>query len=312
MSADHIEIVDISTLEPFHKGREEWRFNCFVCEEVRGKKDTDGKFYWNVAKQKGFCHKCHTAFYPENEEVEANEEYELKQASEFFSQKNDILSRYDNLEFPREISFDFPDVNDEDIQYLKARNPFLIPLRHVLGLRGWRGRDKGVILPFIYERKIVKFQTRFYIRKDWKRGKYYTLNGPKPPYSPMHILDTFKCIGEKEITLCEGVFDAIALAIMGFNNPLAVLGDTITPLQEYIIRRLVPYRIVVALDDWDRSMAVKKHLHKYIPSVEEVHIHCKWGMYKDPEEFLTHEIVKDKEFASMCKSAVIDWVKKGT
>jgi len=141
---------------------------------------------------------------------------------------------------------------------LKGRNPFLIPLTEYLGFRGWKGKDTGVVIPFIYRKKICKFQCRFVTRRGQPldkndKMKYYTSPGPKPLYSPFHIFADFQSVGKKEeLTICEGVFDAIALAIMGFPNPVAILGDKLTPLQMWDIRHIknaIITKVYLCLDD---------------------------------------------------------------
>ena len=303
-----IEIFRPEEHTPISQSGDEVRYNCPFCEEIRGKADDDGKLYFNVKKDKGYCFKCQVIVYPEGSAAPSDED-ELMQACDDSRVKMDPLLLFEGLEKPYEIPFDFEELNAEDKSYLRSRNPFLIPLAPVLGLHAWHGRDSGIVSPFFYRNAVVKFQTRFYARKDWKKGKYYTHHGTKPPYSPRHILNNFKLIGEREVTLCEGTYDAVALEIMGFNNPLAVLGDRLTPLQAWTIRNLCPTRAVVSLDDWDRSMKMKKVLHKLIPSLSDVHIHTKWGKWKDPEEYLVGNIKRDAKFAQECKQRVVAWIK---
>jgi hypothetical protein len=275
---------------PLSKSGDEWRYYCFNCEDKRGKPDKKGKFYFNVVKQKGYCFLCHTSFYVEDEGVDQEElEWERTQ--------NTVLSKlplaiFDDLEFPKEVHFNFPDLGKDHLKYLKKRNPYLPALKDFLCIKGWNGRESGVVLPFFYRGKICKFQARFLDRKTG--AKYFTSPGPKPLYSPLHIMNNFKLsTDESTITICEGVFDAIALFILGFPNPLAILGDKITPLHLYDIRRLSPTvtKSYVCLDDWDRSLMVSKIMRKHIPALQETRIYVKWGGPKaDPEDLLNTAI----------------------
>ena len=281
------EIINLEDMgPPLSKSRDEWRFNCPNCPDKRGKPDKEGKMYYNVAKQKGWCFKCSTAFHPELVGVDQEEvEWEKIQGS--------LISRiplaiFENMEEPKEVGFNFPDMDWEQIWYLKNRNPYIFALKDWLGFKGWAGKEKGVVLPFFYKGKICKFQCRFMERT--KGMKYYTSPGPKPLYSPMHIMNDFKLQeGEATVTICEGVFDAIALWVVGFPNPLAILGDKITPLQLYDIRSLSPTvtKAYVCLDDWDRSLAIAKVMRKHCPSLQKTEIFTKWGRKgDDPEDFL--------------------------
>jgi hypothetical protein len=287
------EIINIQDLgPPLQKSRDEWQYHCHNCIEKRGKADTEGRLWFNVSKQVGLCFVCNTSFHPEPEEGADLDELEWQKI------QGSILSRmpmaiFNDIEEPKEVAFNFTELDYEQIWYLKNRNPFLFALKNWLGIKGWSGRDKGVVLPFFYKDKICKYQTRFISRKNG--AKYFTSPGVKPLYSPMHILNEFKLQeGPPEITLCEGVFDSIALWILGFPNPLAVLGSTITPLQLYDIRSLSPLvtRVYICLDDWERSLAVSKVVRKHILALESTEIFTKWGgKGSDPEDFLNTAIL---------------------
>lgn len=303
------ELIVLEDLgSPLAKSGDEWRYHCPNCEDKRGKPDKDGKFYFNVAKQKGYCFKCHTAFYVEAEGID-KEELEWQKIT------NTILSRFplaifEGMEHPKEIHFNFPEMGVENIKYLKKRNPYLPALKDFLCIKGWKGKEKGVVLPFFYKGKICKFQARFIDRKVG--AKYFTSPGPKPLYSPMHILNNFMLEPNTDtITICEGTFDSIALWIIGFPNPLAILGDKITPLQIYDIRSLSPIvtKAYICLDDWDRSLSVSKVLKKHVPSLQETKIYVKWGGPKDdPEDFLRLAI-QDENLKKEYSTKVSNFIK---
>lgn len=302
-----IILEDLGT--PLSKSGDEWRYNCFNCEDKRGKPDKKGKLYFNVIKQKGYCFLCHTVFYPEQENL-AQEEIEWQKT------KNSVLSKFpmsifNDIEEPKEVSFNFPELNSEQIRYLKNRNPFLLPLKDWLCVKGWQGKDKGVVLPFFYKGKICKYQVRFLGNRQ---PKYYTSPGPKPLYSPLHIMNNFKLHGGvSEITICEGMFDAVSLFVIGFPSPLAILGDKITPLQLFDIRSLSPIvtKAYVCLDDFERSLSIKKILRKHIPALQEIEIFTKWGHKdNDPENFLQVAIQEDENFKRECSERVSNFIKE--
>jgi DNA primase len=141
--------------------------------------------------------------------------------------------------------------------------------------------------------------------------KYYTSPGPKPLYSPYHIFGDFHTVGQlEELTICEGVFDAIALAIMGFPNPVAILGDKLTPLQMWDIRHLVPTttKIYLCLDDVERSRYTQKLVKKFIPCVEETEIFATWSPFGDPEEWLVGQLKENVSLKEEMTQRVIEWV----
>jgi hypothetical protein len=305
------EIFDVSQYTPISKSHEEWRFFCPNCEDKRGKPDREGKLYYNIVKHKGWCHKCHTAFYPENVNSSIDySELEWERVCKTFL-GNFPCAKLENLEVPKEVSFRFPELTRELITYLKGRNPFLVSLKDYLAFRGWKGQDTGVVIPFFYRGRICKFQTRFLSRKDPKRGKYYTSEGPKILYSPMHIFNSFRLVRSDEITIAEGVFDAIALAIIGFPNPVALLGDTLTLLQINDLRYLTPMatKAYICLDDYERSLEVAKVVKRSMPGVQKTEIFVKWAPYKDPEEFLTESIKGDTNLKTDCAIRVAEWLK---
>lgn len=313
-----VEIYDVTTLKEVSRTGNEVRYHCPFCSDKRGRADKDGKLYFNIVKQKGYCFLCHSSIYPEGSEDGRLDKDELawkltvERMLRFYP---DTL--FDNLEFPHEVSFDFPDLTPALLNYLKERNPFLIPLKDCLGLQAWRGRDTGVVIPFIYHGKICKFQSRFVTRGDVPlakddKMKYYTSPGPKPLYSPFHIFGNFKGVGHaEELTICEGVFDAIALAIMGFPNPVAILGDRLTPLHIWDIRHLSPIisKIYLCLDDMGRNILIEKVVRKFIPCVEDIEKFSFWlPHFKDPEEWLRDQLPKNEELATLCAGRITEWL----
>ena len=312
------EIIDITKLTPMNKSKDEWRYFCPICPEKRGKPDKEGKLYWNIVKSVGYCFKCATSFFPEGSEDEKydRDEVEWKRSVEMLlrSFPNAI---FDEIEFPRETHFDFPELSRELLIYLRNRNPFLLQLKDCLGLRAWKGRDTGVVIPFIYGEKICKFQARFVTKRGLPLSKndnmkYYTSPGPKPLYSPFHIFGDFQGVGKAdELTIAEGVFDAIALAVMGFPNPVAILGDKLTALHLYDIRHLVTpiAKINLCLDDMERNNAMEKVVKKFLPCVEETKKFSFWlPYYKDVEEWLVGNR-DDLELMEQCTVMVNEWIK---
>ena len=313
-----VELYDVGTLKEVSHSGDEVRYNCPICPEKRGKEDLVGKLYFNRVKQKGYCFLCHSSVYPESSDGDRfdRDEVEWRRAIDSLLRRfPDAI--YDDVEFPGEVHFDFPELSPDLLHYLKNRNPFLLPLRECLGLRAWRGRDTGIVIPFLYREKICKFQCRFVTRRGEPldksdKMKYYTSPGPKPLYSPFHIFGDFKGVGKAdELTIAEGVFDAIALAILGFPNPCALLGDHLSPLQMWDIRHLTPVvrKVSLCLDDMERNSAIEKVIRKFLPCVEEIEKFSFWlPDYKDVEEWVVGNR-DDLELMKQCTVMVNEWVK---
>lgn len=305
-----VEIFEPGDYKPYADASgDEVRYNCPVCIDIRGKEDDDGKMYWNTAKRKGYCFKCNTVFYPNTDDLDDGGDAEYHQVMSGFLDK---IVGYDQLEYeePDEIAFDFPPLKDDLLFYLKDRNPFLLHLAPTLGLHGWYGRDKGVVTPFFYKEKIIKFQTRFISRQDPKAAKYYTSEGTKVLYSPRHIFGTrhsFELLGEQTVTLVEGTYDAIACAIMGFPNPLAVLGSSLTKYQCLLLKKLSPFKAFCFLDDWKLNKALERQVKREVDTIDEVEI-PRLGK-GDPEEILKI-LIKDSTMKRECAERVAQWIKE--
>ena len=274
-------------------------YRCTNCQDKIGKPDTIGKLYYNTEKQVGYCFRCHTVFYPETQDDETTKEIRIVASAALKKYSEQSLEHLDPIEFS------FNPLNDYMLSYLRRRNPFLPGLAKKIGFQAWYGTSSGVVTPFWYKGNIVKFQARFVNRK--KGAKYYTSKGQKISYSPQRIFDSFK-IKEPVITICEGVYDAIALAIMGYPNPVAVLGDRISDRQIHDLRRLIPEYAYLALDDWERSKEIRKTI-KAMPSISDTLI-VTWGRYKDPEEYLVGEIKKDRDLLTTCVHNVKEWINE--
>lgn len=301
----YIEIIDPSQLVKVGETGNEIRYNCPTCFDVRGKKDNDGKLYFNTEKRKGFCFKCATIFYPETSNELDNTDIQFHKTRETFLHYLKGFDEFERQE-PESIYFNFSPLGDDLLSYLKTRNIFLIPLIPLLGLRGWYGKDKGVVTPFFYKEKIVKFQTRFISRKS--APKYYTSEGTKILYSPKHLfgnIGQFKLLEEQTVTLVEGTYDAIACAIMGFPNPLAILGSTLTQYQIFLLKKFSPFKIYCCLDNWKLNVALKSQVLRSLLTVDEAIIHT-WGG-KDPEEYL-RLYIQDQNAKQECAKRVAEWV----
>lgn len=280
------ETVDISTLNQHDETSGYWIFECPFCTEKRGANYwSNNRLYFSKKTNRGLCYQCNTVVFPELDEVQ-EERLELKSAISKFSEEGDSSENLGS------IQFDFDPLDAELLRYLSNRNPLIVHLTRVLGLAKWEGIEKGVVTPFIDRGKVVKFQVRFPNRS--KERKYYTAPpGTTPLYSPFHCFYYYNLFVERTVTLCEGTYDAIALGIMGYPNPLAVLGKTLTRFQINQLRRLVPEYCYIAMDEFDINLAVKKQVVSGVKSISEVIMKNFGG--KDPEEYLVSTYKENRD-----------------
>ena len=293
------EIVDLISLKEVVKNTSttHTRYYCPFCTEKRGKKYySAGKLYFDKNSNIGLCHQCNTVVFPENKEEIDEDKRELE-----LSINSIIINRKKDYNISK-ISYNFENVDSIILNYLKNRNELLIPLYKYLNIKKWIGNRVGVVIPFYFKEDIVKIQVRFI---DNNLPKYWTSPGIKPLYSPF---TRFKS-NEKSITICEGVFDAIALAIMGYSCPLACLGSTLTNFQIYQIRSILPENCLILMDEPKLGYNVKNQLRKEVGSLSMCFVDSFNG--KDPEEYLRDKFNKDIKFKERCINNVKNIVKEG-
>jgi len=64
---------------------------------------------------------------------------------------------FNDLEFPVEVPFEFPELTRDLLFYLKGRNPFLIPLTEYLGLEDGKAKTQVLLYHSFIVRKYVNF-----------------------------------------------------------------------------------------------------------------------------------------------------------
>lgn len=279
------EAVSLSELEEAGSTTSHQIYFCPYCLAKVGKEDTTGKLYFSDEKALGVCFRCNTVVFPTDEKFHTGDAVLRRSINKALSA---LRKTSGQVEDPPKVGMTFSELNRSDIEYLKGRNPLILPLLSMLGLKSWDGSRPGIVAPFIYRNYVSLFQVRF---KDKSKPKYYTMPGPKVPYSPQHLFTDFKLKREATVTICEGVYDAIALLILGYPNPIAVLGSSITEYQSLLLRKLMPENVIFAMDEWDISASMRASIRQLVPTVIGTHIQTFDGL--DPEEYLVREI-KDK------------------
>lgn len=295
------EAVDVSSLESAGQTSTHTIYLCPFCEIKTGKPDNVGKLYFSEQKALGVCFRCNTVVFPTDEKYYATDLVLKRSISKALAA---LSNTGGHIEDPPKVSMSFGGLSREDILYLKNRNPLIVPLLPVLGLMSWEGSRRGIVAPFIYKSYIGKFQVRY---QDKLKPKYYTMPGDKLLYSPQHLLNDFKLRRESTVTICEGVYDAIALWILGYPNPVAVLGSSVTEYQSLLLRKMMPENVIFAMDEWDISASMRAVIRSQVPSIINTHIVTFKGL--DPEEFLVQEI-KDKSKLMEYASNVAEIVKE--
>lgn len=268
---------------------EGFAYYCPYCYEkeldsgvIDPKPDTSGKLYINSEHKTGICFRCNTVI------VSSTKKDRLVLELNAPEQDLSILSNLSEIDLS---SVPPAYQSDEAMQYLSSRNVSLtsvvvkkLDLRWIDTMRTVKDllgetqqiRRTGILAPLRYRGAIRSYQIRYITTS--KKSRFHTMEGKK-------ILWMFKEPPKySEITLAEGVYDAIALACMGFPYPVAMLGKTLTELQIAQLRELVPYRINLCLDEYIINNAMKYTLRKQLKSTESYKM---WGFSgsKDPEEY---------------------------
>jgi hypothetical protein len=135
----------------------------------------------------------------------------------------------------------------------------------------------GIIAPMSWMGEVKSYQIRYFTSE--KSMRFHTMDGVKLLY-----FTTTPEMGD-DITLCEGIYDAHACHIMGFPNPVALLGKSLTNLQSNQLRNLCPRRLHLCLDDYICNGELAKGLRKKLPTLMDIKFYS-WKGEKDPEEYL--------------------------
>lgn len=293
------EELHLDALQHVHSTRTHDVYICPYCVSKKGTPDTDGKFYFSLKKEIGWCFRCKTVGIPYDENRTKDEAtFLLKQLSRTFQETLNLNETLGNLE---ESLSDLPIINFDEYflpldtsatDYLESRHPLLPELAGSLNIRC---NEKGVIFPFYYRKNVVKYQLRYY---NNPKMKYYTSIGPKLMYSPHRIFDD-PSLRVSEVTIVEGTFDTIGALLLGYPNPLAILGSSITELNIRLLRSLMPSVINIFMDDVDISYSIRNELKKRIPSCEKFNVIRSYG--DDPEEIFLKSLLNSSDLNPIIK-----------
>lgn len=168
------------------------------------------------------------------------------------------------------------DLTDKERALLKMRNPHLDP--DLLGMKVAKWNRPNILTPFYLNGNLIYYQIRFL---DSEHPKYFS---PSIKNKPIFIpTSEYK----KDIIICEGVYDAIALlTLYPEYTPVAILGSHITDYQCNLIRKFItPDSISIFMDDTNISEDIyKRLLDTPLASYAEISVWESDGL--DPEEIL--------------------------
>lgn len=253
------------------------------------KPDTSGKLYIHKEKHVGLCFRCNTVVLP------------ARNIDDAFSNLCDSLTNDPSLDINESLVM--PDVNleafsdaseiPEAMAWFKKRNKFFTKnyiknadLRYycqeLIDHNGKSYFKKGIVAPMIWKDHIKSYQIRYWT--DDHAHRFHTNNGLKLLYIPLPIEPY--C----ELTICEGVYDAHALLMMGFPNVVACLGKSLSLLQLLQLRELLPHTVNFCLDDYQCNGGIAKGLKKKVKTIENYRFFNFPDFSNmdalDPEEFL--------------------------
>lgn len=119
-------------------------------------------------------------------------------------------NNYTKMEYVRPTKQNFTKLSDEALNLFSERG---ITQSVVNANKIVMSKDgKSVIFPYLKNGQLINYKQRFLDKKDFRQSK--------DAEAIMYNYD--RCIGKKEIIICEGEFDAMAFEVAGFENVTSV------------------------------------------------------------------------------------------
>lgn len=261
---------------------------CPCCEHL-GEPNSRATFYWSTVKLSGICHRCHSIFIPLSDKTPEQIQLELAVRGLV---KTHSTESYRKMSTVPAINYTqlFNPLSDYGKEYIRNRNPLLQGLEDILEMRELP--DVGIAVPMYFKDRIISYTMRLY--NPTTRMKYFIPPGDKYLYSPFKSL---KGIGSiDKFSLCEGFFDCLAMAFMGFNNPMSVQGSFLTLTQARMISQFFPSECLCYLDKTELSEQLKRSVINNVKCISKVSVVRSVGF--DPEETLMWRLANwDLEYA---------------
>ena len=274
-------VKSMKEVESFRKPNGEFICHCPFCKKEG---HTKHKLYIKSDLTVGHCFVCCRAFIHDNNEIDVS--YRVPNFSAFQVNSWEPVPLTDPEWSLDRFEYEFDDYSEKGYQYLISRNPFLKDLWQPLGFKFW---NDNIVMPFWYHGKIMYYQIRF-TRKS-KIRYFFPPISDKMPY----IIENGP---NKQFIVCEGVYDAIACLIQGPQyTPMAVLGSHVSDYQLYFLREYVPSKILVYMDDTEKSKGVANKIRSVLDYCQ-VNIIPSDGT--DPEENMMDRLRKGRD---------LQWIK---
>lgn len=262
------ESYGVSTMEEvetFKTSNDEYICHCPFC---KAEGHTKHKLYVKGDLTVGHCFVCTRAFVNVDETLRI-EPITLKSFK--WPPKNFAPPQMLDPEWSLDrFRYEFDDYSEQGLRYLMGRHKYLGELWKILGFKFWNG---NVAMPFWYHGELIYYQIRFI--KNSKIRYFFPPVSDKPAWVCEHG-------DNKNIIICEGIYDAIALLIQAPSyTPFAVLGSSISDYQMLQLREYVPKKILIYMDDTEKSKGIAAKVRRTLD-------YCQIGIIKsdgtDPEE----------------------------
>lgn len=277
-------------VKTFLKG-DEYICHCPFC---KAEGHTKHKLYVKSDLSVGHCFVCTRAFVNVDDTVKVDYE-----APDFLSrylpkQPLQIIPLNDPEWSLDRFTYEFDDYSEEGVNYLIGRNPFLAGLWKQLGFKFW---DGNIVMPFWWQGEVIYYQIRF-TKKSKIRYFFPRISSPTGGAAKCPYIIPRSNTDNRWFIVCEGVYDAIACLIQApAYTPMAVLGSSISDYQLEFLRTYIPQKILVYMDDTEKSIGVAKKIREVIDYCPIKIIHSDGT---DPEENLIKRMRKGKS---------IEWIK---
>jgi len=218
-------------------------FICPFCEEKGLGEDRRGHLYYNLEKRTFFCQRCHSK----------GTIYDLAKRFKFHVNGNKLKKKEENSI----ISTIYQTLSDDKVKYLfstfrrlknEDKNEISYLVKRGLSIRdiifyGWgklKHYENFVVIPIIFNKKIVAFQGRSILSDTKKR--YITLPSGVNIKHYLFQYDIAKYYST--IIITEGIFDVISAGL----NTVATFGNYISNKQKEILINSNVKTIIFAFD----------------------------------------------------------------
>jgi hypothetical protein len=284
----YLEDLDAKKAFDTHEGSAYYCPYCLEKERKYGvpnpKSDTVGKLHINFTKNKGYCFRCDTAVISKKDlnslklylhDLNTDEKPDLDglpvvnlsniPPASGFSEAMEYLQS-------RNKAFTKKNVDLLDLRWVDTYKTVSHPIEGTVKLH-----RKGIMLPLRYRGQIRSYQIRYIT--DEPKFRFHTMEGRR-------LLVNLGSIPQNSaITLCEGFYDAVALACMGFPHPVAMLGKSLSALQMAQLCELTPSHVNLCLDAPALNYGLLRGLRRRLKAMES---YKSWRFPggKDPEDFL--------------------------